>query len=251
MKFTEKYTKAFQYLLPSPLSIAFLLTFLTFIIAYIVTDNVNSEENYFITLLGYWEKGLWNSNLLVFALQMMLILVLGHILALTPFVSKSISALVNLATTTSKAATIVTFFTILVSLFNWGLGLIFGAIICRSIGENARIKNIPMNYPLIGAAGYSGFMVWHGGISGSATTKVAEAGHLRTLLSGNSVTTVPNSINFSETVFSSMNITASIMLLILLPTLMYILGKQKKAYTFPEQLPAIETKKENSSLIGA
>ena len=47
----------------------------------------------------------------------------------------------------------------------------------RKVGEYASQNNITLNYPLIGAAGYSGMMVWHGGISGSAPIKIAEEGH--------------------------------------------------------------------------
>ena len=57
---------------------------------------------------------------------------------------------------------------IISSLFNWGLGLIFGAIFARKVAENASQNKWPLHYPIIGACGYSGLMVWHGGISGSA-----------------------------------------------------------------------------------
>ena len=81
-----------------------------------------------------------------------------------------------IAIPTANAATIVTLFTLMVSFFNWGLGLIFGAIFARKVGEQAVQNNTPLHYPLIGAAGYSGLMVWHGGISGSAPIKIAEEG---------------------------------------------------------------------------
>ena len=70
-----------------------------------------------------------------------------------------------------------TFFSLLVSLFNWGLGLVFGAIFVRTIGEYCEKNNININYPLVGAAGYSGMMIWHCGISGSAPIKIAEKNH--------------------------------------------------------------------------
>ena len=232
MSFSDKYSKIFQLLLPSPLSIAFILTFLTFIIAFFFAENTNTtDNNYFFTLLGYWENGLWNKNLMVFAMQMMLMLVLGHILALTPIVSRVINLLINIASNNSRAAALVTFSTILVGLFNWGLGLIFGAIICRKIGETAAKKGTNLNYPLLGAAAYSGLMVWHGGISGSSTTKVAESGHLKSLMNGilneEKINLIPDSISFTETVFSSMNIYCSVAVLIILPALMYFLGKKK------------------------
>ena len=83
----------------------------------------------------------------------------------------------QLCSNTSQAAAWVTLLTLLVSFFNWGLGLIFGAIFARKVGEYATKNNISLNYPLIGAAGYSGLMVWHGGISGSAPIKIAERNH--------------------------------------------------------------------------
>lgn len=234
MNFTEKYSRVFQYLLPAPLTIALLLTGVTIVIAYFFAEwQPNSNQNQLYTILTYWEKGLWNNGLMVFAMQMMLMLVLGHILAMSPAVSKVIDKISSFATNNAKAAALVCFSTILVALFNWGLGLIFGAIITRKIGEKAYKEGFKLNYPLIGAAGYSCLMVWHGGISGSSTTKVAEKGHLKSLMEGiiptEQLISLPDAIPFSETVFSPMNIYASIMVLILLPLLVYFIGKKPVA----------------------
>ena len=38
------------------------------------------------------------------------------------------------------------FTTIIVSFINWGLGLVFGAILARKVGEYAVEKNININY---------------------------------------------------------------------------------------------------------
>ena len=141
-------------------------------------------------------------------MQMMLMLVLGHSLALSETLENLIEKATSLCNSTSIAAAIITFSTLLVSLFNWGLGLIFGAIFARKVGEYATKNNIKLNYPLIGAAGYSGLMVWHGGISGSAPIKIAEKGHFLEEKIG--------VITQSQTVFSSMNISISILLLIIL-----------------------------------
>ena len=92
--------------------------------------------------------------------------------------------------------------------FNWGLGLIFGAIFARKVGEQAVKNNTPLHYPLIGAAGYSGLRVWHGGISGSAPIKIAEEGHFMQAQMG--------VISQSDTIFSNMNIVLSIILIIVL-----------------------------------
>lgn len=222
MRFSNKFANLFKALLPAPFTIAVLLTGLTFLLAFILSSPQQTGAHA-LELLSYWEKGLWDAPLLVFALQMMLMLVLGHVLAL----SKAVNALIEKATTycktSAQAAATITFFTVLVSLFNWGLGLIFGAIFARKVGEQAVKNNTPLHYPLIGAAGYSGLMVWHGGISGSAPIKIAENGHFMESQMG--------VISQAETIFSSMNISVSIALLILLPLSMYWLGKRtQKAY---------------------
>jgi short-chain fatty acids transporter len=213
-------------LLPAPFTIAVLLTFFTFILALIITDP-KAEESHILQLLSYWEEGVWYPPLLVFAIQMMLMLVLGHVLALTKPVNSLIEKGTSFCNNTANAAAIVTFFTLLVSFFNWGLGLIFGAIFARKVGEHASKNNIPLNYPLIGAAGYSGLMVWHGGISGSAPIKIAEEGHFLADKIG--------VISQAETIFSTMNISVSIVLLIVLPLTMYYLGKKSKNSTLPTQ----------------
>lgn len=215
MSLNKKLDKRF---FPTPFTIAVLLTFLTFFLAFFFTES-KVEGNYLLEIFSFWEQGVWNSQLLVFALQMMLMLVLGHTLALSGAINKLILHVVKSCNSTSKSAAIITFFTILVSLFNWGLGLIFGAIFARKVGEHASNNNTKLNYPLIGASGYSGLMVWHGGISGSAPIKIAESGHFLADKIG--------IISQELTIFSNMNISINIILLVILPSLMYLLGKKK------------------------
>ena len=208
MSFTQKYAEWFRRILPSPFSIAILLTLFTLILTLFISDKSPA------ILLFDWQEGLWSSSLLAFAFQMMLMLVLGHTLALSSFFDKLISWLVKPITTTAKAAAIVTFATIIIAFINWGLGLIFGAILARKLGESFTRKQLPLNYPLIGAAGYVGLMVWHGGLSGSALIKVAESGHLQVISKNASL---PEAIYYGDTVFSSMNISAFLLLLVLIP----------------------------------
>ena len=189
-----------------------------------------AKENHFLAILSFWENGVWNNALLVFAYQMMLILVLGHILVLSTPVNALMVRLTNLATNTSNAVLLVSAATMLVSFFNWGLGLIFGAIMARKVAEAAQKRGFGINYPLVGAAGYIGLMVWHGGMSGSAPLKVSEQGHLATLMEGAGdvglVAQLPSVIGFDQTIFSVSNLMLFGTLLIVLPTFLYILGKR-------------------------
>jgi len=239
MSIAKKFEKIFKGLFPSPFTIAVLLTFFTFILALIITEP-KAEGSHIIQLFQFWEQGIWHPPLLVFAIQMMLMLVLGHVLALSKPINTLIEKYTSLCNNTANAAAIITFFTLLVSFFNWGLGLIFGAIFARKVGEHASKNSIQLNYPLIGAAGYSGLMVWHGGVSGSAPIKIAEEGHFLADKMG--------VISQSETIFSTMNISVSIILLIALPLLMYYLGKQNTGSILTLQSEEIS---ENKNIRGA
>ncbi|MBL6874007.1 MAG: short-chain fatty acid transporter [Flavobacteriales bacterium] len=220
MLFSDKIGKILKNVLPAPFTIAVILTFLTILIAFFISADSYNSKNFF-EILSFWEKGLWDNNLMVFALQMMLMLVLGHSLALSKPISKIINNITIHCNNTANAAAIVTFTTLLVAFFNWGLGLIFGAIFARKVGEHASKNNIPLNYPLIGAAGYSGLMIWHGGISGSAPIKIAEQGHFLAEKIG--------TISQAETIFSVMNVTISLSLIVILPLFMFFLAKKTKS----------------------
>ena len=229
MSLTKLIENIFRRYLPSPFTIAVLLTLITIVLALVFTEN-NSNSNHLFAILSYWENGIWNTNLLVFAYQMMLILVLGHVLVLSKPMERLILAITSLVKNTSNAALLVALTTMLVSFFNWGLGLIFGAILARKVGEYAQSNAISINYPLIGASGYVGLMVWHGGISGSAPIKVSETGHLQELL-GNTVSLdvisqLPLSISTASTVFSTSNLVIFFVVLFSISTLVYFLGKK-------------------------
>ena len=241
MNIANTIERVFKKYLPSPFTIAILLTFVSFILAFLFTNkNELSSFYHALNLMQYWEQGLWNSSLLVFAFQMMLMLVLGHTLALSKPINKVISYMTNYCTNTATSAFWVCLLTLLVSYFNWGLGLIFGAIFARKVAENAKENNWKIHYPIIGAGAYSGLMVWHGGISGSAPIKAAENGHLESLMTGiyssEKLALLPQQIGFSETVFSTMNICISLVILIVLPTFMYYLGNSTnpKGYTLSD-----------------
>jgi short-chain fatty acids transporter len=220
MSFSNKLGNIIKNFLPAPFTIAALLSLVTFLLAFFISDKT-SEDSHVFEILSYWEKGLWDSKMTVFAMQMMLMLVLGHSLALTKPIKKLINKATYFCSNSARAAAIITFSTLIVSLFNWGLGLIFGAIFARKVGEYATRNKIKINYPLIGAAGYSGMMVWHGGVSGSAPLKIAEEGHFLQEKIG--------IISQSQTVFSLMNIYISITLLIILPIAMYLIGKKSQS----------------------
>jgi len=253
MSLIEKYIKGIRFLLPSPFSIALLLTFFTIFLALIWPSHSLSEnQNWldkFVNILNSWNNGLWNVKGLAFAIQMMLMLLLGHVLALSSPVNAAINQLIPFCSNNARSAFIITFFTLIVSWFNWGLGLVFGAIFCKKIMDYAAKSSIGLNHGLIGACGYSGLMIWHGGISGSSLLKISERGHLTDLAPESVKSNVPELIDFSKTVFSNMNIVVTCSLLVALPITMYVLGKKTKVVV-PNVKKLKEKEHQKSSLVG-
>jgi len=247
--FSEKYANGFRKFLPTPFTIAIILTLIVFGIAY-KWGNIN-DANRLVDISNSWYNGVWNTGGMKFAMQMMLMLLLGHVIALSKPIDTALNYLAKFGTTTAKAAAIVAFSTILVSLFNWGLGLVFGAIFAYKVGVYANKHNIPINYPLVGASGYTGLMVWHGGISGSAPIKASDAGHIQSLVIDNELKQIaPDFIPASDTIFSSSNLITSLALLIILPLFVYFLGTNVKPTKTPIQQKVLHSKKE-LNLIGA
>ncbi len=213
--------KKFSNFIPSPFSLAILLTFATFLFALFMTGNNKSFSQYVPDLFLFWEQGFW--DLLKFAMQMMLMLVLGNVLALTRPFEKIMNVLVRYATNTANAALIVSLSTVIMAYLNWGLGLIFGALLARAVAHSAYASGMKLNYPMIGAAGYGGLMIWHGGLSGSAPLKIAEEGHFLEATIG--------VIPASETLLSDMNIVVAITTVIAIPLFFYFLGKRNHKYS--------------------
>lgn len=227
MNVTKTIETIFKRYLPSPFTIAIILTLLTMLLAMVFTRS--DSGNHALNIVSYWEQGIWNNGLLVFAYQMMLILVLGHVLVLSKPANTLITKLSKYVTSTASAVVLVSVTTMIAAFFNWGLGLIFGAILARKVGEHAIQQNIPLNYPLVGAAGYIGLMIWHGGLSGSAPIKVAESNHITDLMKGISspeiMQQLPESITLNTTIFSWWNLLLFGILLVVVPLVLSYLAK--------------------------
>ena len=245
MSFSSNFIKAFKSVLPAPFTIAVILTVVTWFLAFFFgeVESTGFLDRVF-KVAQSWEVGVWKNSLLVFAVQMMLMLVLGHSLARSKPMDSLIQKALKYCTNTANSAAIVVFLSMFVGLFNWGLGLIFGAIFARKVGEKAVRENNALNYPLIGAAGYSALLVWHGGLSGSSLTKVAEPNHLRSFMEGiyssEKIALLPEQITFSETVFSPMNVVVSIALLTIIPLVIFQIGKRSKTAVIKIKLKTVE-----------
>lgn len=197
--------------MPDPMLFAILLTFLTFILGLIFTNSGPFD------MIKHWNKGFW--VLLKFGMQMCLILVTGHALATSSIVRKGIEKLAAIPSHQAGAIFLVAIVAAIASLINWGLGIIVGALMAREVGRSGHLRNIPMHYPLLGAAGYAGFLTWHGGLSASAPLLVATKGHFLAKEIG--------VISTSQTLFSPMNIVVTLALLAVIPVTCMLMSPKK------------------------
>ena len=199
---------------PDPMVIATLLTLCTLAMALIFGNE--SVRGAPIETLKLWSGGLW--KLLPFAMQMCLVLITGHALASTPLVKRLIDQISTLAQSSRSAVTLTALTAMSAGLINWGLGLIVGAFMAREVGVRCAQRGIRLHYPLLGASGYTGLLVWHGGLSGTAPLKVTQLKDLQDISSLDTV------IPLSETLFSSTNITLIIGIFIFAPLLLNLMN---------------------------
>jgi short subunit fatty acids transporter len=55
----------------------------------------------------------------------------------------------------------------LASLITWGLGLVVGVLLAKEVAAQGRERGLRLHFPMLVAAGYSGYVIWHMGYSAS------------------------------------------------------------------------------------
>lgn len=196
--------KLVQRYLPSPFVFAILLSLIVLITSMLSTGQSLPQ------MAQHWGAGFW--NLLTFAMQMALILVTGHALASAPLIHRLLGALARVAKSPGQAIVLVTLVALAGAWINWGFGLVIGAVFARALARE--VKGV--DYPLLVASAYSGFLIWHGGLSGSIPLSLATGGADLSRMTGGVVT---SAIGVGETLFTPMNLTIIGLLVIGLPLL--------------------------------
>jgi short-chain fatty acids transporter len=204
----EYFSRWAERYIPDPFLFAILLTFLTLLMGVVFTDNGLFD------MLKHWNEGFW--TLLTFSMQMCLILITGYALATTGVIRRAIHGLADIPRSCAAAAALVALVSIIAAYINWGLGIIVGALMARQVALHAYEKKVLMHYPLLGAAGYAGLAVWHGGFSGSAPLLVATKGHFLE----DKIGIIP----VGDTLFSPLNLVVAVFLITGLPILFKLLS---------------------------
>lgn len=218
---TELSVRMVKNYLPSPFVFSILLTLAVFTAALALTGQT------LLQAAGSWSKGLW--SLLGFSMQMALILVTGHVLAKAPFVSRLLDGLAAKIKSPKAAVFAVTLVALIGCWLNWGFGLIVGAVFAKSLARQVK----GADYPLLVASAYSGFLIWHGGLSGSVPLALATEGADLVKLSGE---TIKTAVPVSETLFSALNLSIVFGLLIGLPLLNMLMMPKNPIVADPAKL---------------
>lgn len=224
-------TRVFRAIVPDPFVLAVGLTILTFVLALAFgTWGDKSLAERALALLDSWRasSGLW--KLLDFSMKMCLVLVTGHALADAPIVKRALRRMASLPRSGASAAAMVGFLACSAAVVNWGLGLIVGAILAREVGRAFRERGQSLHYPLVVAAGYTGLMVWHGGLSGSAPlsmTSKLEAAKVLPASAMASLGDVP--VPLDQSMFAPFNLIITLGLLALVPIVLALLSPREAA----------------------
>lgn len=148
--------------------------------------------------------GFW--SLITFTMQMAFVAIGGYVVATSPPASRLIHRLAKVPATGARAVGLVAIVSMLASLLNWGLSLIFGGLLVRALAERRELK---MDYRAAAAAAYLGLgATWAMGLSSSAAQLQANASSLP-----QSLLPITGVIPFSQTIFLWQSIVITVVLI--------------------------------------
>ena len=212
-KITNVFVLLVQKYLPDAFLFAIFLTFITLIAGVFFTGQG------LLTMITHWGNGVW--GLLAFSMQMALVLVTGHTLASSKPFKGALRGMSKLVKTPTQAILAVSFVSAIACWINWGFGLVIGALYAKELAKEVD----GVDYRLLIASAYSGFLVWHGGISGSIPLTLATDAAANAAQTAGAVTEV---IPTGQTIFSSLNLVISGILIFTLPLINRAMHPEKK-----------------------
>ena len=152
--------------LPDAIVLAFVLTFITFAMGLILTDSGPLD------MIIYWGQGFW--GFLSFSMQMAMIIAAGYIVAEAPPIKRALIKLCKIPKNGIQGVIFIGVASAILGWISWGLGLVAGAILARSVALNLR----KVDFKLYVAVAYTGAITTGlFGISGSEFLLVNTPGY--------------------------------------------------------------------------
>ena len=205
VRYAERY-------IPDPYLYAIIFSLITAGAALIWTDAGT------VQIVTAWYDGIW--AILAFAMQMALILSTGVALAAAPQVKRLLEKVATMPKHQAGAAITVFLVSAIASWLNWGFGLVIGALIAREVARKVR----DVDFGLIVACAYMGFIVWASGLSSSIALASATPGIPLNIIERETGRIAP----LSETIFTAYNLVPTILMVCLIPLMLLVIGPDEK-----------------------
>ncbi len=205
-KLGRKFTDLYQRFMPDAFVFALMLTLIIAVAAYVWTDSSP------IDILSAWYAGFW--KLLEFGMQMVLLVITGYSIALSPIAGKGINALGRYVNTPRQVYLLIMGLGVLLSLISWSW-IVITAVLARELAM--KVKGI--NYPFLVACVYLSGASWVTGISSSIPLLLNTP---ENYMIKESVLT--DTISTSYTLGSLLNICMAVLFLVVTPLLMAFLS---------------------------
>ncbi len=218
-KLSHKLNFGMDRILPDAVVLALILTMITFVMGIALTDSSPFD------MILYWGEGFW--GFLSFSMQMTLIIATGYIVASAPAANRLLVRLCKIPKNGIQGVIFVGIASAILGWISWGLGLVAGAFLARSVALNLR----KVDFKLYVAVAYTGAITTGlFGISGSEFLLVNTPGYFMEDMLG--------LIPLSQTVFEpSLLIAQALGLIIVVPLLAALIHTDPK--DTPEMDPAI------------
>lgn len=202
--------------LPDAIVLAFLLTFVTFVMGLVLTDSGPLD------MVVYWGEGFW--GFLSFSMQMAMIIATGYIVSEAPPIKRALISLCKIPKNGVQGVVFIAVASAVLGWISWGLGLVAGAILARSVALNLR----KVDFKLYVAVAYTGAITTGlFGISGSEFLLVNTPGYFMEEMLG--------LIPLSQTVFETSLLIAQVLgLIIVVPLLAALI------HTKPKETPEMD-----------
>ncbi len=214
----EKFVGIFKRYMPDSFVFAILLTLICGILSLVV---VNATP---LKIITSWYTGFW--SLLEFGMQMVLILVTGFCIALSPQVKSLIGRLAKVVGTPAKVYVFVVIAGTLFGFVSWGW-VVITAVLARSLAET--VKGVDYRYLV--ACVYLSSNGWVSGLSSSIPLVLNTDGNF--LIQSNLLS---EKIPTAMTLGSPLNLSMIAFYLIVPPVLMFALRPKKEAVVEIEAL---------------
>ncbi len=213
----EKFADWAMRYMPDPYVFVIVLTALAFLAALplqLQSGDVSTTLGAVTSIFDAWYGGVW--TFLTFMAQFAVILMTGDAIAKSPAVTRLLERIAGVPRSRAQAVAFTSFVAMVGALISWGLGLIVGAVMARQVTYQAQKRGTKLHYPLVAAAGYTGLMIWHSGLTSSSGLFMASLTEEDTEF----LQYAPNGIPVTETIGSLANLTTVALLLLVIPVVM-------------------------------